>query len=534
MQYRVSSQFWRKALLPFALVALTGLMPLSPGWAEARPAPVHITLLQLNDVYQIGTVDKGQRGGLARVATLRQRIQAENPHTYFVLAGDTLSPSLASKLFQGKQMIDLWNQIGLNIATLGNHEFDFGNEVLLKRLKESKFKWVVANVVDKNTGRPFANLPPYIVQEVEGVKIGFFGLLTPDTLTSSHPGDNVTFQDPVMTAQKTVTAMRKAGVDVIVAVTHLPMMEDQQVARATHHHVALIMGGHEHSLLQAVAGGTPIIKVGSDARTLGRMDLSIDPKTHELQSIDWTLIPVDASVPEDPAAAALVKQYDSQIDQALGQVIGNTTVPLEARQHPNRSQETNWGNFIADSYRVALGADVALLNGGSIRSNATYGPGPLTRKDVLSMLPFGNPVVKVALTGQTLKLALEHGVSTLEETEAGHFPQVSGLRFVYDGAQPAGSRVTQATIKGRPLLANQTYTLALTTYLLDGKDGYAMLKNAQVLSDLQEALPDSEVVMDAIIRLKTISPQVEGRMIRQDSAFPSSSSPAKQPAFQSK
>jgi 2',3'-cyclic-nucleotide 2'-phosphodiesterase (5'-nucleotidase family) len=502
-------------LLPLALAGSASLN--SPmGWAEPARPPVHITLLQLNDVYQIGAVDKGTRGGLARVATLRQRIQAENPHTFFILAGDTLSPSLASKMFQGKQMIDLWNQIGLNIATLGNHEFDFGNDVLLKRLKESKFQWVSANVSDKNTGRPFADLPPYIVQTVEGVKIGFFGLLTPDTLTSSHPGANVAFKDPVLTAEQTVARMQKAGVDVIVAITHLPMTQDQQMARATRHHVALIMGGHEHSLLQSVAGGTPIIKVGSDARNLGRIDLSIDPQTHALQSIDWELIPVDASVPEEPAAAALVKTYEDQIDQALGQVIGTTAVALEARQRPSRSQETNWGDFVADSYRQALETDAALLNGGSLRSNTTYGPGPLSRKDVLSLLPFGNPVVKAAISGQTLKLALEHGVSTLSEQEAGHFPQVSGLRFVYDGMQPAGARVVKVTVNGQPLRLNQTYTLAITTYLLGGGDGYAMLKTAKVLSDVQEAPPDSEVVMDAISRLKTIAPQVDGRIERQD------------------
>ena len=512
------SHWGLKALLPVALAfSLSGSLP---AMAKSVRPPVHITLLQLNDVYQIGTVDKGARGGLARVATLRQRVQAENPHTFLVLGGDTLSPSLASKLFQGRQMNDLWNQIGLNVATLGNHEFDFGNDVLLKRLKESRFDWVVANVRDKTTGHSFADLPPYQVYTVDGVRIGFFGLLTPDTVNSSHPGENVVFQDPVKTAEKTVAQMKKAGVDVIIGVTHLPMPEDQQVARATHHAIALIMGGHEHSLMQSVSGGTPILKVGSDARNLGRMDLSIDPKTHLVQSIDWELIPVDVSVPEDPAAAALVKSYETKIDQALGAVIGETTVTLDAQQRPNRSQETNWGDFVADGYREAMRADVALLNGGSIRSNTTYAPGPLSRKDVLSMLPFGNPVVKVAVTGQVLKAALEHGVSTLDQPEAGHFPQVSGLRFVYDGARPAGERVIQLTVNGQQVVPNQTYTLALTTYLLEGGDGYAMLKNARLLSEVQEAPPDSEVIMDAISRLKTIAPQVDGRIQRQDSTLP--------------
>jgi len=237
-----------------------------------------------------------------------------------------------------------------------------------------------------------------------------------------------------------------------------------------------------------------------------------------LQSIDWQLIPVDSQTPEDPAAAALVKQYESQIDQALGQSIGTTSVVLDARQHTNRNEETNLADLVADSYREAMQADVALLNGGSIRSNAPFGPGPLTRKDVMTMLPFGNPVVKIAVSGQTLKAALEHGVSTLNEPESGHFPQVSGLRFIYDGAQPVGSRVVSLSVNGQPVDPEKTYTMALTTYLLEGGDGYSMLKGAKVLSELQEAPSDSEVVMDAISRAKTIAPQTDGRIARKDSA----------------
>jgi 5'-nucleotidase len=507
-------------------VLMQGFSQSPLAWAECvpaqkTPATIHVTLLQLNDVYQIGTVDKGQRGGLARVATLRQNILAENPHTFFILGGDTISPSLASKMFQGKQMIDLWNRIGLDIAVLGNHEFDFGDDVLRQRLKESRFQWIAANVRDKKTGNHFEHIPSYVVKTVDGVKIGFLGLLTRDTLTSSHPGEEIAIDDPVTVAQKAVAEMKKAGVDIIVAVTHLAMPEDQRVAQATHHQIALIMGGHEHSLLQSIAGGTPIVKVGSDARQLGRMDLTIDAKTRTVQALDWQLIPVDASVPEEPNAAALVKTYEGKIDQALGQVIGNSAVTLDARQCANRSQETALADFVADAYRSALKADVALLNGGSIRSNTTYPAGPLSRKDVLSFLPFGNPVVKIAVSGEVLKQALEHGVSTLEEQEAGHFPQVSGLRFAYDGTRPVGERVVQLTINGQPLQLAKTYTLALTTYLQQGGDGYDMLKNSTLLSDPQEAPSDSDVFMDEIIRQKSIDSQLDGRIQRLDQGKPS-------------
>jgi 5'-nucleotidase len=500
--------------------ALMMSMTLAPAWAqEARP-PIRVTLLQLNDVYQLPPVDKGQRGGLARVATLVKRIEAENPNTLVVLAGDTLSPSIASKLFQGRQMIEAWNQLGLDVAVLGNHEFDFGNDVLLARMQESQFAWVNANAIDKNTHQPLGNSVPYVIKDMNGVKVGFFGILTPDTVHASHPGPNVEFKDPYYAACEAVGKMRKEGVDVVVAVTHLAMHQDKRLARVMPYHMALIMGGHEHTLLQSVAAGVPIFKVGSDARNLGRVDLLINPDTRQLESMDWEIIPVTAEVPEEPVMAALVKGYEDKIDAELGQTIGQATVTLDARQQTNRGQETNLGNFVADAYRNRMQADAAIINGGSIRSNTTYGPGSITRRDVLTMLPFGNGVVKVQVTGQQIKDALENGVSHLGQEEAGRFPQVSGLTFSYNGAKPVGSRVVSVKINGQPLNPGKTYTLASSAYLIGGGDDYGMFKNPKYLINPEEAPLEAELVMDAISQAKTIAPKVEGRITRLDGARP--------------
>jgi 2',3'-cyclic-nucleotide 2'-phosphodiesterase (5'-nucleotidase family) len=237
-----------------------------------------------------------------------------------------------------------------------------------------------------------------------------------------------------------------------------------------------------------------------------------------MESMDWKGIPVDKGVPEYPAVAASVKTYEDNINAALGQTIGSTGVVLDALQKTNRSQETNLGDFIADAYRANVGADVALLNGGSVRSNSTLGPGPLTRRDVLTVLPFNDQVVKVAVTGAQLKQALENGVSRLGEEEAGRFPQVSGLQFVYDGSKPVGSRVVSVTIGGQPLNPSKTYTLATTAYLLGGGDDYRVLKDARVLINPEEAPLDADTVQDAIAQAKTIAPKVEGRITRVDQA----------------
>jgi 5'-nucleotidase len=498
------------------VILATGL-GLASGWTEetAQP-PVHITLLQLNDVYQIAAVDKGQAGGLARVATLVKQIERQNPNTFFVLGGDTLSPSIASKLFKGQQMIELWNVLGLDVAVLGNHEFDFGNDVLLQRMRESQFHWVNANVIDQNTGEPFGNSTPYWIQDVQGVKIGFFGLLTQDTKNSSYPGSNVRFDAPVVAARKALHLLQHEGADVVVAVTHLNMNEDKQLAREFPLRMALIMGGHEHTLLQSVASGIPIYKMGSDARTLGRIDLWVDAQSHALQSLDFEAIPVNNDVPEDPAVAAVVKTYEDKISAALGETIGRTSVALDARQRSSRSQETNLGDWVTDVYRRRLNADIAIVNGGSIRSNAVVAPGPLSQRDILSLFPFCNPVVKVRVSGLQIKQALENGVSRLNDEEAGRFPQVSGLRFSYDGRKPVGSRVVEVTVNSRPLDEKKTYSLASTTYLIGGGDDYSMFKSPEYLIGPEDAPLEADLLEDAIRLEKNISPKTDGRIQRID------------------
>src|SRR6185436_4323678 len=156
------------------VIGLAAILSLS---AQQKPdCTVRVTLLQVNDVYQFAPVDLGTRGGLARLLTLKKTIQKESPNTLFLLSGDTISPSVESITYKGAQMIDSWNTAQLDYSTFGNHEFDFGPEVLRQRMQESKFKWVVANVIDKKTGKPFGDAQAYVVREFDGVKVAILGL----------------------------------------------------------------------------------------------------------------------------------------------------------------------------------------------------------------------------------------------------------------------------------------------------------------------------------------------------------------------
>jgi 5'-nucleotidase len=484
-----------------------------PGLAQTT----RVTVIHLNDIYQFTPVEGGKKGGLARVMTLKKRTLAENPNTIMTLGGDTLSPSVETRTYRGAQMIDAWNTAGLDYSVLGNHEFDIKTDELRARIRESKFTWLGANVIDTKTGSKFADLPPYVIREFGDIKVGILGILLPATKETSSMDATLEVTDICETARKYVSEIRGKGANAVIGLTHLSMAEDKSLTGCAE--FDLILGGHEHSLLQSSANGTPIFKMTADAREAGKFHLIFDAETKKLDSIDWEIVAVTDEIPDDPGFAPVMAKYKDLLEK-LAVPVGATGVMLDALSVSGRTKETNIGNFIADAYRGAAEADVALVNGGSIRADLIYYPGPLTMRDVLSLLPFNNPIVKIELTGKTLKAAIEHGVARSavgEDSEPGRFPQVSGMSFKYDTTRPAGNRVIELLVAGKPLDESRMYTLATSDFLVSRSgDGYVMFKEGKVLISAEEAQKDSDVFERAIRNSpkSTISPRVEGRIVR--------------------
>lgn len=478
---------------------------------------IRVTILHSNDTYQFTPVDGGTRGGLARVLTLKKQTVAENPNTIFTLGGDTVSPSVETRTYKGAQMIDAWNAVGIDYAVFGNHEFDIGTANLQARIKESRFTWLGANVIESKTGKIFSG-PAYVVREIGGVRIGLIGLLLPETKRTSSMDETLDVTDFCPVAKKLVKQLRKKEkVNAVIGLTHLSMAEDKRLAGCAG--FDLILGGHEHSLLQSSANGTPIFKMTSDARELGKFDLYFDAATKRLTSFDWEVIPVTDKIADAPEFEPVMNKYRGLL-QTLEEKVGATSVQLDALSRSNRQKETNVGNFIAESYRSAVGADIGFVNGGSIRADLTYEPGVLTKRAVLSILPFNNPVVKVEISSKTLRQILEHGVARSavgEDTEPGRFPQVAGLRFEYDTTRAVGSRVVTITVGGRPVDDAAKYTIATSDFLVSRSgDGYTMFKDGKVLTDAATAPKDSDLFEQAIRAAPnaTIAPVTDGRIRR--------------------
>jgi len=472
-----------------------------------------LTLLTVNDVYEIAPV-QGQ-GGLAELMTLLRAERATATHHLTTVNGDFLSPSLMSSMFKGAQMVALFNALGVDVVVFGNHEFDLEPEVTRQRMAESTFTWLGTNVLGPD-GKPFGGSLATMTRQVGELTVGFFGLLTPETAELSSHSSAVTLAPVVPTARAAVEELRKAGADVIIALTHLTIAEDRAVAQQVPG-ISVILGGHEHNPITWYESGTLIQKSGYDARYLGRIDLVIEKKVTEkgpqvTVTSSWRMI-ANRGVPPDPGVAPVVARYTAALDQELAQPVGQTQTALNSHSDAVRTQETTMGNLITDALRAALQADVALINGGGIRGNRLYDAGStLTRRDIRQELPFGNVGVLLALSGADLLAALENGVSQVE-AKAGRFPQVSGLHFVYNPDKPVGSRVVAVQVGGKPLDPTATYRVATNDYMLQGGDGYSSLSKGKALIDASGGTLMATTVMGYITVKGAVAPEIEGRIV---------------------
>lgn len=481
-----------------------------PAWAQNGS----LTFLHVNDVYEIAPV-KGQ-GGFGPLMTLLKRERASAPDAFTTVGGDFLSPSLLSGTTQGEQMITLFNAIGVDAVTFGNHEFDFGIDALKRRMAESKFPWIGTNVRSAD-GPAFATTVPNWTKTVDGITVGFIGLITPDSARLSSAGPSLGFQPVLETAAAAVTELRAKGAAVVVALTHLTIAEDRQLA-AKVKGIDLILGGHDHDPISFYEGSTLILKAGQDARYLGVVKLAVEtrdagkgPATTTMPT-EWRFV-TTAGVAPDPEVEAVVEGYTKRLDNDLAAVIGTTATELDSRKDVVRSREASMGNLIADALRETLKADVAITNGGGIRADALHPAGTrLTRRDIFAELPFGNVGVLVEMSGLDLISTLEHGVGKVEE-KAGRFPQVSGLTMIYDPKAPAGRRVTSVTVGGKPIDPQATYRVATNDYMLKGGDGYAAFPRSKVIVDASGAVLLATIVMNHVESKKTVASTVEGRIV---------------------
>lgn len=517
----------RKMLILFVVLLLPAL---------ASAATQTLRILHINDFH--GFVHPSHTpgmqeplGGAAQLAEQIGRLRAENP-SILLSAGDMIQGDSWANLTSGASVIELMNVMKFDAMTTGNHEFDFGQDVLKQRIAQASFPVLAANVSG------LEGLKPYTIIERGGLRIAVIGLVTEDTPETSHPDNTrgLHFTKPLARALELVRQLRSQA-DLIVLLTHVGHGEDRTLAEAMagplsaapHNSMkmgnVLIVGGHSHTRVEHPTriGTSCVAQAWEHGKTLGVIDVTVE--AGRIVACDGHLEEIrTGNAPGDPVVAALVKRYDDQIQATLGRVVGQTGVDLV--QEGIRQRETNLGNLVADIVRQSAGADAAIINGGSIRTGLRRGS--ITMQDIYSVLPFNNYIVAVRFSGRQLRDTLEHGVSGVERSE-GRFPQVSGLRFVFDPAKPAGQRVGEISVGGKPLDERQEYTIATLDFMAAGGDGYRAfgeaIRSGKDFTSLGGALHSSrlvynnpgrwlrDVVAEYLGKHRPVSPVVENRIV---------------------
>ena len=338
----------------FSGVAAT-VLALSAVALPLSAQPLSLTLIHVNDWDRM----EGRKGagGAARIAKVvaeeRARVRAAGGHAVVTFGGDMISPSLMSGIDRGAHMIALADAIGFDIGVVGNHEFDFGTETLRKRLSESRMTWLAGNVRYRGrAGLPEASATTIL--EKGGYRIGFLGLVTNDTPEISKPGDDVTFAPFAATGAVLAAELKKAGADLVIALTHDELPRDLELL-AKANEIDILLGGHDHLLLARYDGRQAVMKAGSQGNHVAVLDLTIDRRRNRVAWTPGYRLRATAGLEGDGAVAATVAGYRKRLDRDLGAVIGESATAFVTTRVAVRSGETAFGNLLADAMRDAGG-----------------------------------------------------------------------------------------------------------------------------------------------------------------------------------
>lgn len=465
---------------------------------------VDFTIFTFNDVYDIHPQENNV-GGFSKFHTILKKYRKQVRNHITTMNGDFLSPSVLSSLDKGRHRIELFNAMGVDLVVLGNHEFDFGPEVVKERIKESNFPWLAANVYDTD-GNYFTGEKQTHIVDIDGVKIGFFGVITNETPMLSSTQNSALFCPLRITAKRMCQKLKEEGADVIVALTHLFFKEDRELAKEVPE-IDVILGGHDHDPMIFYEHGTLIMKTGQNAYFLGKIDLQIEVlETEGKKNVQvypsWEIV-LNRNIEPDYKIQEYVDKYDNDFAKLL-EPIGYVKTSLDSRHGVVRGQESSMANFILDVLRETFHADAALIGGGCIRGDRYYGPNtPITQSDLFRELPFDNENVVVEVSGRAIVEALEHGVSHVEHL-AGRFLQVSGISYIYNGGKNPGERIIDVKIGGKPLEEHKLYKLVTNTYIQSGGDGFFSLCNGSVIKTPEQA----GKVLDCVVSYLKTHPEI--------------------------
>ena len=466
----------------------------------------------------------GCYGGVARLASAlaaeRAAAEAAGRTVLLVDAGDQFQGSLFYTAWHGAAELAVMHAMGTEVMTVGNHEFDNGPETLARFVRAARFPVLSANIDASDEPALAGLLKSHVVLDKAGIRVGVIGATTLETLTGSSPGPNVRFNPPAPALEAAAARARADGAQVVIALSHLGVAADQALAGWLPG-VDVIVGGHSHTLLSdseagaygpahqafsGPAGRAVVVQAACYGRYFGRLDIDLGEDFTPV-AYGGDVRHVGLELPEEPRVAAIVAGYASQLDEVRARVVGETANPIG--NDGCRIGECALGSLVADAMLARVhGADVALMNAGGLRTGLPGGK--ITLGDVLTMLPFGNSVASLKLTGRDLRAALANGVG---RPGAGAFPQIAGARLIWSPLTKTLLSVEVRTPNGgfAPLEPDRVYLVATNNFLRAGGDGYGMMKERAI--DPYDAGPGLDtVVAEAIAAMSPMVAKTDGRI----------------------
>ena len=548
------------------------LLALSSG---AAFADYELNILHINDLHsRIESINKfdstcsaeeeGKNecfGGVARLKTAidEKRAALSGKNLLLLNAGDNFQGSLFFTTYKGIAEAEFLNLLKFDAMTIGNHEFDEGEDGLVGFLDKVTFPVLSSNVLPGYKSKLGDKIKPSLVLDVGGQKIGIVGAVANDTPELSSVGDDILIGQDVDTISTAVQDLKKQGVNKIIALTHVGYPRDL-AAIAKIPDVDVVVGGHSHSLLSNTdekaegpyptmvdnPGGykVPVVQAGSYSKYLGDLVVTFDDNG-VVTAAKGDPILMDSAVKPDPTVLTRIAELAKPIDELRKKVIGKSEAAIDGDRKVCRVQECSMGDLVADAMldRVkGQGVTIAIVNGGGLR--ASIDAGDVTMGEVITVLPFQNTLSTFQVKGAAITEALENGLSQIEEG-GGRFPQVAGLKFSFDKSKPAGSRLASVETKEGdafvPLDPNKTYSLVSNNFMRAGGDGYSVFKKAENAYDYG---PGLEIVLaDYLAAHQPYKPMTDGRITEVAGAAPAAATteqptmeakPAAQPTAQTK
>lgn len=513
--------YGRRDVLRAGGIVLGGSLVSGSATAADGDGSTTLTLLSYNDIQTAAAEDKN----FPRLVTLiEQRRAAADGPVVVVGGGDEVGPHALSPISQWRAPVDVLNEVGPDADVIGNHEFDYGLDPISEVTADSEFPWLATNLVDSETGEAFDGTESTNIVERGGVSVGIIGLVddgaTYGKTNIDFEAEGITLEDYTETGPAEAKRLKdEEGVDVVVALAHTGIGDAEALAEAdTDDDIDVVVVGDDEQFYPPEAvDGSIVSEARARALYLSEIELTIEGG--EVTAFDGQLIEVTEDIEKDPTASDIIAEYRGEV--SLDSPVVETETPLDATFGSNYHRETNYGNVVTDAMRERVDADVAITNAGGIRSDSVYGPGEITGGDIFNTLPFPNTVVSLELTGEELVETLESQVVTLESETGQNFgeeisQQTSGVRFEWVPHEDADELVRDVYVGGEPLDPDETYEVAVNSYIANGGSGYPLDdKPVEDTGELQ-----ATTVVNYLEEKDTIAPTVEGRMQRVDRDLP--------------